>query len=142
VVASASATEVVLTCASISSVLDRKIPVLAMQNQCNHALYSPGCGLYKLFPLWRNPVHVSAIHGCAVTAAEFTNNEDQFYRGGMLESITGEVRFIADHQGDTVVLLSPMSSLEVAQYAWAYWGCDQDEETLTRAPRPTTTGRR
>jgi len=103
-----------------------------MQNQCNHALFSPGCGLYKLFPLWRNPVHVSAVDGCVVKANEFTNHEDQFYRGGMLESITGEVRFIADHQGDTVVLLSPMSSLEVAQYAWAYWGCDHDEETCLK----------
>jgi uncharacterized phage protein (TIGR02218 family) len=130
--ASMSGSDVVVSCASISAALDRQIPALAMQNQCNHALYSPACGLDKMFALWRNAVHLVSVDGCVVKAEEFTNHEDQYYRGGMLESFTGEVRFIADHVHDTVRLLSPMASLAAGDYAWAYWGCDHDEETCLK----------
>jgi uncharacterized phage protein (TIGR02218 family) len=127
-----SISEALLSCTSISTDLDRQIPVLAIQNQCNLALYSSACGLDKMFPLWRNPVSLISVVGCIVKATEFTNHDDQYYRGGMLESYTGERRFIADHQGDTVIIMSPMSTLAAGQYAYAYWGCDHDEETCLK----------
>jgi uncharacterized phage protein (TIGR02218 family) len=130
--ASASESEVLLSCTSISAVLEREIPLLAMQNQCNLALYSSACGLDKMFPLWRNAVHLDTVEGCIVSATGLNNHDDQYYRGGMLESYLGERRFIADHQGNTVILMSPMSTLVAGDYAYAYWGCDHDAETCLK----------
>lgn len=127
----ASETKVTLTCASISGFLDRQIPVLAVQTQCNHGLYSKGCGLSKT-GVWKKTVSIESVDGVTVVSTGFADLDDQYFRGGLLESSTGEVRFIVDHVGDTVTLLSPMASLAAAQYAQAYWGCDHLESTCLR----------
>ena len=59
----------------------------------------------------------------------FALRPDQWFRGGRLQTSEGETRFIADHAGDTVKLISPLPGLEFLDVVWAYWGCDHLETT-------------
>ena len=63
------------------------------------------------------------------TLAGLRDMPNQWFRGGRLESADGEARFIADHVGNTVTLISPLPGLASLDLAWAYWGCDHLEAT-------------
>jgi hypothetical protein len=64
-----------------------------------------------------------------VVSNGFALRPDQWYQGGRLESATGETRFVVDHQGDTVTLISPLPGVSSLDDVWAYWGCDHLEAT-------------
>ena len=117
--------EAILVGASLMAMLARTVPVLAMQTPCNHVLYSAPCGANPTIS--RDPITVTFVNGATVVSNDFALRPDQWFRGGRLETAEGETRFIADHQGDTVVLISPLPGLASLDQAWAYWGCDHLE---------------
>lgn len=119
--------EAVLTGASLMAMLARTVPVLAMQTPCNHVLYSAPCGANPTIS--RDSITVTSVDGATVVSNDFALRPDQWFRSGRLESDSGETRFIADHQGDTVTLISPLPGLASLDVAWAYWGCDHIEAT-------------
>jgi len=119
--------EAVLTGASLMAMLARTVPVLAMQTPCNHVLYSAPCGANPTTS--RDQITVTSVVGATVVSNDFATRPDQWFRGGRLESASGETRFIADHVGDTVTLISPLPGLESLDVVWAYWGCDHLEPT-------------
>ena len=119
--------EAILVGASLMAVLSRTVPVLAMQTPCNHVLYSAACGANPASS--RDSITVTSVEGATVTSNDFALRPDQWFRGGRLESEAGETRFIADHRGDTVTLISPLPSLASLDSIWAYWGCDHLETT-------------
>ena len=119
--------EAILTGASLMAMLARTVPILAMQTPCNHVLYSAACGADP--GVYRDQVSVTSVSGATVTASGFALRPDQWFRGGRLASTSGETRFIVDHQGNTVTLISPMPGLSSLDQVWAYWGCDHLEAT-------------
>jgi uncharacterized phage protein (TIGR02218 family) len=119
--------QAILTGASLMSVLDRAVPPLGMQTPCNHVLYSQECGVNPT--ICRDGIVVGTVSGATVTSDDFAARPDQWFRGGRLETSEGETRFIADHVGNTVVLLSALPGLAPLDVVWAYWGCDHLEDT-------------
>ncbi len=119
--------EAILTGASLMAMLARTVPTLAMQTPCNHVLYSAPCGANPTAS--RDQITVTSVDGATVVSNDFATRPDQWFRGGRLESADGETRFIADHIGNTVTLISPLPGLASLDVVWAYWGCDHLETT-------------
>ena len=119
--------EAILTGASLMAMLSRTVPILALQTPCNHALYSGTCGANPTAS--RDLVSVTSVNGATVVSGGFALRPDQWYRGGRLETANGETRFIVDHQGNTVTLISPLPGLGSLDEVRAYWGCDHLEAT-------------
>ena len=119
--------EAILVGASLMAMLSRTVPVLAMQTPCNHVLYSAPCGANPTTS--RDRITVTSVTGATVVSNDFALRPDQWFRGGRLETAEGETRFIADHQGDTVTLISPLPGLASLDQVWAFWGCDHLETT-------------
>ena len=114
--------EATLVGTSLAALLLRSVPVLKMQTPCNHVLFSAECGANPSTS--RESVTIGTVSGVTVTSSDFGLEDDQWFRGGRLESPAGESRFIADHVGDTITLLSPLPGLASLDVCWAYWGCD------------------
>lgn len=119
--------EAVLVGTNVMADLNKNVPVLQMQTPCNHILYSSECGADP--SACSDSITVTTVDGRTVTSNDFALRPDGWYSGGRLLSGDGEMRFIADHEGDTVTLISPMPGLESLDQVWAYWGCDHLEET-------------
>jgi len=119
--------EAVLVATNIEALIERNVPVIQMQAPCNHVLYSAECGADPT--ACRDSVTVTTVDGVTVTSNDFALRSDQWFRGGRLVSLDGEMRFIGNHEGDTVTLLSPMPGLASLDQVWAYWGCDRLEST-------------
>lgn len=112
---------------SVAAHLLRAVPPLHMQTPCNHILFSAECGANPT--ACRDLVSITTVDGPIVTSNDFALQPDQWFRGGRLQSLAGEVRFIADHVGDTIELMSAMPGLASLDTAYAYWGCDHLEAT-------------
>jgi len=120
--------QAVLVGASLMALLSRPVPVLAMQNPCNHVLYSAGCGANPTTS--RDPITVTTVDGKTVVSNDFALRPDGWFSAGRLvNQESSETRFIADHVGDTVTLISPLPGLASLDEVWAYWGCDHLEAT-------------
>jgi len=119
--------QAMLVATNIEALITRNVPVQQMQAPCNHVLYSAECGADPT--ACRDSVTVTTVDGVTVTSNDFALRPDQWFRGGRLESLDGEMRFIGNHDGDTITLLSPMPGLASLDQVWAYWGCDRLEAT-------------
>jgi len=118
--------EATLVCRSTLASLERAYPTLRIQAPCNHVLYGSGC---KANPTTsRDSVTVTTVNGATVASLQFSARPDQWFQGGRLETFDGsERRFIADHVGDTIKLISPMPGLVSGTELWAVWGCSHLE---------------
>lgn len=119
--------QAILVCKSTMADLDRTYPLVPVQAPCSQVLYSAdGC---KANPTTsRDLVTVTTVNGTTVVSAAFGARADQWYRGGRLETLDGsERRFIADHVGDTITLISIMPGLGSGSQVWAVWGCNHLE---------------
>lgn len=119
--------EAILVGTSITALLTRSVPVLKMQTPCNHVLFSSGCGANPSSS--RDGVTIGTVDGVTVTSSDFALRADGWFDGGRLVSPDDETRFIAEHVGDTITLISPMPGLASLDECWAYWGCDHLETT-------------
>ncbi len=119
--------EAILTGASLMAMLARTVPILALQTACNHVLYSDACGADP--SACRDLVTVTSVSGATVVSNGFALRPDLWFRGGRLETSSGETRFIVGHQGATVTLISPLPGLSSLDQVKAYWGCDHLEAT-------------
>jgi uncharacterized phage protein (TIGR02218 family) len=118
--------EAALTATSVAATLVRGIPVVQMQCPCNHVLFSAECGADPTS--CRDSVTIATVTGRTVTSNDFALRADGWFNAGRLEC-GDEMRFIADHVGNTITLLSPVPGLESLAECWAYWGCDHLEAT-------------
>jgi len=127
-----------------STVFDRKIPRFYLQVPCNHALFSPGCGLDKddwqftaqalIAPSAAYPFAVS-LHSLAGPDVDFA---EHWFSGGWIEFGTGAAlqrRAILNSTDVTVGALTvwlnrPFDPLPEADDELALWpGCDLRAET-------------
>lgn len=122
-----SESEATLIGTSIAAILGRSVPVQKMQTPCCHILFSAECGASPSAS--RDSITVTTVDGVTVTSNDFALRPDQWFRGGRLQTDQGETRFIGDHVGDTITLLSRCPGLESLDVVSAFWGCDHLEAT-------------
>lgn len=118
--------EATLVGTSTGALMNRNCPNLIMQTPCNHVLFSAECGANPTS--CRDSATIATVDGVEVTSSDFALQPDQWFRGGRLQK-GGETRFIGDHQGDTIILISALPGLETLDVVYAYWGCDHLEPT-------------
>jgi hypothetical protein len=118
--------EAILLCTPLSYRLTKRIPGTTYQSKCNHALYSPLCGVDKNSFKLAGPV--TSLAGAAVQVTAFGSQPAQWLRNGWIERDSDhDRRFIIDHTGSTVTLDSPFTDLLVGQNVTAFAGCERTE---------------
>lgn len=102
------------------------------QVACPHVLYGAGDGMCNAS---RTAVQatttITAVAGNVIHAAAFAAQADGWWAGGYISWQTGEtseVRFITDHTGDAVTLLTP-ALMGVGTVVTAFPGCDHQLST-------------
>jgi uncharacterized phage protein (TIGR02218 family) len=117
--------EAVLVCAPVRLLLQRRIPTIVFQTQCNWNLYGVGCGINKA--AFKDVGTVTSIVGNAILAAVFATRADGWFNNGWIELGSGERRFVVNHVGNTVELMNAFAGLAVGTAFDAYPGCDRTE---------------
>lgn len=120
-----SASRCTLTCLPLREALRRRIPLNTFQSQCNWPLYSGPCGVAKAS--FATVGTVSAISEDTVDASAFSPPGSGWFNNGYVERFNGERRWIINHVGSTLTLLSPFVGLVVGESLTAYAGCDRTE---------------
>lgn len=122
---------VVLTCAPISQMLRRKVPMLVFQSHCNWPLYSPGCTVARAS--FKVSGTVTEATGPLLRAAVFATKPDGWFRNGWVEVTSGgqlgQRRFVVQHVGDAVTLMNPFTGSVVGATVDGFAGCDRTEAT-------------
>lgn len=119
--------ECTLTASSLLSLMNRSIPSLNLQLQCNHALFSEGCRVNPSTA--RDSVVIDSVNGSSVVSSDFALRASGWFEAGRIETSEGLMGFIVKHIGDTIQLLTSIPGLAAGQTIWAYWGCDHLEGT-------------
>jgi len=117
--------EAVVRCAPITHVLTRRFPYLTYQTQCNWMLYSLACGVDP--NSFKTDVTVTTVDGAEVVSNDFLAHASGWFNGGFILRANGTRRFIVDHVGNTVTLMSPFEDLEALEEVQAYAGCQKTE---------------
>ena len=111
-----------LTCATVSQLLQREIPTIVLQRQCNWALYGPGC---RVSPAnFTDAATVSAVAGVSVILELPTPRPSGWYDRGFLQTESGRRAFIQAQAGDQFTLRFPLPGLEVGDPVTVTAGCD------------------
>lgn len=127
---------VVLECENIFSSVKRPGLIERYQKTCRHALYHRGCNLndYDFATI----ATATAISGKTITVedADDSNTNLGYFTGGIIETESGERRYITKHDQSQITLLSPIASLtetlsDSASVATVtlYPGCDRSRTT-------------
>jgi len=116
-----------LKCAPLDVSLQRLVPRLYVQSECNWALYGAGCEVAKAS--FKDSGTVMTFAGYQVRAAIFATRADGWYVGGWMELADGTRRYITAHVATAITLRSPFPVLAIGQTFDAYAGCDRTEAT-------------
>lgn len=117
--------EATMVCAPVRSLLNKKVPSVVFQSQCNWNLYGTGCGVLKAS--FKDSGVVGVISGVTVVATVFGTRPDGWFNNGWMELASTDRRFIVRHIGNTVELMNKFVTLTVGQAFDAYPGCDRTE---------------
>lgn len=90
----------------MASYIERNVPWPVYQKQCNRALYSPGCGVNR--EDYRVQANVSSVINDEIVDPLFATYPDGWFRAGYVVTPRGETRFIAWHEGDKIILQTPL----------------------------------
>jgi uncharacterized phage protein (TIGR02218 family) len=113
---SASGDAVTIECENIFTSLRRPGVRARYQKKCRHALYQRGCNLndYDFAVV----ATATAVDGSVITVPDLADSNfdsntqgDGYFTGGMIETATGFMRYIIDHTGDQLTLITPLSEL-------------------------------
>lgn len=117
--------EAVLTCLPLDEAFRDEIPRDTYGPQCQLALYSARCTVgrasFKVTGL------VTVIAGLTIQSSAFAAKPDGWFNNGYAQRASGERRWIVNHVGATLTLLSPFIGLAVNESLDAYAGCDRTE---------------
>lgn len=129
----ASSDHITLRFESIFTSLERAGLRRHYQRHCPYMLYGRGCRLdranYASFGILTNIVDDVATVNIASLQA------DGYYKGGILETLDGNTRFILEHSGNDLTLIRVMKELNQAyadsgnQAVIIYPGCDRTIDT-------------
>lgn len=113
-----------LLCAPLSTRLERTIPSVVYQIQCNWALFSPECGVS--LAAFRVTGSVSSFSGNFISATAFGTKPTNWFRGGFAKLASGaEHRFIIANSGSQLELAIPFTTLTIGTNVEASAGCDR-----------------
>lgn len=115
--------EAILRCESNVARLRAPAPAVPFQLTCPWDLYGPGCGVSKTS--FQDTCVVGAVSGSVVSSTDFGARADGWYTTGWLERSNGERRFIVNHVGNDVTLMSPFAGLATSESISAFAGCDR-----------------
>ena len=106
----------------MASYVERNVPWPVYQKQCNRAVYSPGCGVNR--EAYKVNVNVLLVIGDQIVDPVFATYPDGWFRVGYVVTSRGETRFIVWHEGDTVVLQTPLVDANNGDEMTFLPGCD------------------
>lgn len=110
-----------LTCAPISEALRRPVPGLMFQGLCNWPLYGTGCGVQQ--EAHKVEAELSGVDGPVISSPAFGALPAGHLNNGWVQLPNGDVRWIVDHVGDEVTLMSAFPSLAAGVTVAAFPGC-------------------
>ena len=119
--------KVEIACESIYTSMRRYGLRLRAELICQHTLYQAGCGADK--PSKRFDDTISAIDGSTLTMSSASGYADGWFSGGVLETDSGDSRFVLSHTGNTIKLTRPLTELEAGMEVALYPGCDRIMDT-------------
>ena len=117
--------QVTLTCMTLGGLLRRRLPRWSYQSQCNHALYGVRCGVNR--DDFKETAVLHTIGTLTIKATDFAAHPAGWFTNGYVENTYGEKRFITDHVGDTLTLMSPFFNVAIGDTVYAYAGCQRTE---------------
>lgn len=117
--------EAILFGSPSTKALKRAIPTLLYQTQCNHPIYSLGCGISAA--AWEDLITVTTVTGADVISNDFLGRASGWYNNGVLIEPGGDRRWIVEHVGNRVTLISPFPSLPSLAVCRALAGCERTE---------------
>lgn len=111
-----------LTLGTLESGLRRKIFTPTYQPTCRFFLYDGRCPVpdtaFKVDAL------ISSSTGLTLISSDFDVFPDGYFKLGTIENENLDSRFIVDHVGDTVTIISPFEENQSGNTLFAYAGCD------------------
>lgn len=113
-----------LTCRPVTYELDRPTAGICYQRQCNWSLFSPGCGVVS--SQYTCEALVTAIVDNTISSPDFDAEPDGYFNAGFV-LWSGQRRFVVEHLGPVLTLMSPFQGLTAGQWVVAYPGCDGTE---------------
>lgn len=115
-------------CRMTTSNVSRKVPLQIYQPLCNWVLYGPGCQVNKEDYKVETPV--SDVNLDALVSSDFATKPDGWFTNGFVRrDLTGEVRFIVAHVGNTIWLQTPFVDMDTGDVVSAFAGCDRTRAT-------------
>lgn len=114
--------EVHFTCVPIQQSLQRRVPRILYQTQCNWMLYDVNCGISPVPFTFAG--HISALAGLTVTVPEAAAKPDGYYNGGYIKDGDTFV-FIQTHVGAVLTVLATSPALLVGDAVAITAGCDR-----------------
>lgn len=113
-----------LTCNSIFNKLKREVPYPRYQRQCNHMLYSSGCGVVEgTFTVTGT---LSAVSGADITSTTFGTKPNGWFNNGWVLWGT-QRRFVLNHVGNVITTITPFAGISAGQSVSAVAGCARSE---------------
>jgi hypothetical protein len=107
-------------CTPMTSRLKRSGLMRKFSRMCGLPVYSTRCGLstgaYQVVGV------IDSTSGLNISSTTFGTKADQYFRGGWIE-VNSYSRLIVDHQGNDVILNSPVPSLAVGMTFLGQMGC-------------------
>lgn len=120
--------EAIISGYSLIAALNRRVPWLTYQPNCNWALFHDGCGADR--NAFRLDGVVASVSGLTLNSGAFGAQPDNWLKTGWVERVnTGEVRFITSHVGNDVTLQSTFPGLAAGEPIIAFAGCMRDMAT-------------
>lgn len=105
-------------CSHIIDSQQQTVPWVVHKSGCVWAVYGEGCGVLQALYESQVPSGEYTISGDSITspvfAAKAAVEADWFRSGKIYNPVTGERRFITDHQGDTIKLVYPFIGVNPA----------------------------
>jgi len=109
-------------CAGIDYVINHHFLNWRYQPECNHTIFSEGCGLNEADYELTTTVDVDET-GRLLTSDDFASYYDDWFTLGVARH-NDEERFIVDHAGNTITLMVPFRDLSSGDTVIVLPGCD------------------
>lgn len=119
--------EITLDCESVFSSLKRPGLRARFERACRHTLYSTQCGLSMSSYAVEGIIQgVSTVNLTIGAAASYP---DSYFTGGVVQSATGDLRFIVYHIGDHIKVSRVFNTAIGNTLVLLYPGCDKSKNT-------------
>jgi len=114
-------------CAGMDYIINHHALKQRYQPECNHTVFSTGCGLVEATWQLSTTVTVDST-GTELTSNDFTAQVDGWWTLGVAQ-YSDEQRLIVSHTTDTIVVMTPFTELTTGETVIVLPGCAGDIDT-------------